>query len=158
MNKEETPQAIVFGIFKNEELVGWRQDTFVTLGKNWAKVYRYTKEQVDIILKNVKSETNYAGTSLMKVLGGMTNVAINASTGESIAMSSALEQVTKQETALRELEEFELRVYPLPVTYEEWYEITSDEQWRIDNILNNLGNGTVEPLEVHKFQILKDEN
>lgn len=151
---EEEIRKCIFGIYKDDILIGHRTDTFGSLSKTWAKVYGYTQSQVEIIRKNVKAETNYAGTGLMKVLAGMNNVAVNASTGESVAMSSAVNQVFRQEGALRELEKFELRVYELPVTQEEWYEIDSTEQWKRDKILSNLG----EPLEVFKYEILKDEN
>jgi hypothetical protein len=153
MNKEEAPQKIacVFATYKGDTLIGYRQDTFGTTGKTWAKVYGYSAEQVDIILKNVKSEMNHSGSSLLKMLASMSNVAVNASTGESIAMSSAVEQVVKQEAALRELEEFELRVLPFPVSAEEFYGLGEGDEWRKNQILEELE--SVEPLEVYKFKV-----
>ena len=50
MNK----QSIVFAHYKGDKLLGYRQDTFGTLGLDWAKVYgAYSKEQVDTVLDNI---------------------------------------------------------------------------------------------------------
>jgi hypothetical protein len=151
MNKEETPQTVVFGTFKGNQLIGFRCDTMGSLSKTWAKPYSYTKEQVDIIRSNVKAEMNHAGTEFMKALAGMNTHAININSGDQISMSSVVDRVLKQENELRELEEFEVRVLPMSVTREQWYELGEGDEWRKNQILEELE--SVEPLEVYKFKV-----
>lgn len=51
-------KSICFAHYKKDEegndvLLGYRQDTFGTLGKEWAKIYGYSPEQVRIITDSI---------------------------------------------------------------------------------------------------------
>lgn len=150
----ETSQTVAFATYKDNKLVGYRQDTFGTLGKTWFKPYSYNPEQVDTILKNVKAEMNHAGTEFMKALAGMNTHAININSGDKITMSSVVEKVLKQENELRELGEFEIRVLPLSIDRDTWYGLGEGDEWRKNQILEELQ--SVEPLEIHKFQVVSN--
>lgn len=47
-------QYVAFGHYKNGELLGWRADTFGTLSMTEPKLYVYSKEQVETVLKNIR--------------------------------------------------------------------------------------------------------
>lgn len=64
-------QSIAFAHYKNGELIGYRQDTFGTLGKDWAKLYTYSKDQVETVLTNIRytlgSKKKGVGETLLKL-------------------------------------------------------------------------------------------
>lgn len=48
-------QSIAFAHYKNGELLGWRQDSFGTVGKKSMKIYQYSKDQVETVLRGIRS-------------------------------------------------------------------------------------------------------
>lgn len=146
---EENKQKIVFGCFVNGEFKGWRQDTFGTLRTNWAKIYTYSPEQVEIIKKNTRQELTNSGTRLMKFLfgGEMNAIAIDME-GQPLDENVIIDQISKQEQEKRSWGNFELRVYEIPFTMDEY------EEWKMQAFNNNLP----EPIEIHKFTTITNEN
>ena len=65
-------QAIVFAVYKNNEFKGFRQDTFGTLGSNWAKIYTYSKSQVETVIKNMEHNLKPDAKTLGSILGSDT--------------------------------------------------------------------------------------
>ena len=61
-------QSIAFAHYKDGKLLGYRQDTFGTLGTDWAKIYTYSKDQVYIVLKNINSTLGEKKESVGAVL------------------------------------------------------------------------------------------
>jgi hypothetical protein len=147
-------QQVIFATYKDGELQGFRADSFGTLSKDYPKIYGYTPEQVQVVLDNVKSELNRAGSTFFKVLSGKNTVAISTQSGEEIAMDSVIDRVAKQEDKLRQLGEFEVRVIPFTEDRTSWYGLGEGDEWKRKQILDNLP----EPLEVHKFRTVDNEN
>jgi hypothetical protein len=142
----ENKQYIVFAYWVNGELKGFRADTFNTITQDWAKIYKYSREQVDTVLNNVKSGCNRSGTAFMKTLTGSDKFMFaNADPND------ALDQITQTENTLREWGEFEIRVHPFLPLENEW---DYPENWKIKAEIANLK----EAIEVHKFKILEHEN
>lgn len=46
-------QSIVFAFYKNDTLIGYRLDTMGSIGMEYPKIYSYSKEQVETVIKNV---------------------------------------------------------------------------------------------------------
>jgi len=46
-------QSIVFAHYKNNELLGFRSDTFGTLTMDQPKIYTYSKNQVETVINNI---------------------------------------------------------------------------------------------------------
>lgn len=144
-------QPIVFAYYVNGELMGFRADSFGSLSMKRPKIYHYTENQVNIIKDNTKHELSKGGTSLMKFLFEKKSFTPMNMEGEILESSSIVSQVEKMEDEKRNWGEFELRIIPF-IGYEVDWEYP--EQWKIDAEIANLK----EPLEIHKFTTLKDEN
>lgn len=145
-------QFIVFAYWKNGELKGFRSDTFGTISKNNPKIYKYSQNQVDIVLKGTKSSLNNAGQSFFKQLFAITGtdpVVVN-SQGE-IQNVDIVGEISKTEQTLRGWEQFELKVHPFIGYDENW---VYPEQWKIDAEIANLK----DPIESHTFMVMKYEN
>lgn len=143
---EETKIKCVFGYFVKDEFQGWRQDTFGTMGKKWAKIYTYSPKQVEVIKENTKQDLTMSGSSFMKKLFEI-GTPINTE-GQVLNKDIITKQVSSSEQEKRAWGEFELRVYEIPFGYDEY------EEWKMDAFNNNLP----EPLETHKFVTIKQEN
>jgi len=61
-------QSIVFAHYKNNELLGYIADTFGTLLKDAAKIYTYSPEQVETVLKNINYTLGEKKENLGEVL------------------------------------------------------------------------------------------
>lgn len=57
-----------FALYKAGELIGYRQDTFGTIGKDGAKIYPYTESQCEICLKNTQDQIMKRGDGIGKAL------------------------------------------------------------------------------------------
>jgi len=144
-------QPIVFAYWKDDEFKGFRADTFNTISKKSPKIYLYTKKQVEIVINNVKSGCNQAGTKFMKELLNSKATVINT-TGEDLN-DLLVGHLSRTEQKFREWKTFELRVHPF-TSPEEFYSLREGDEWKLNKYLTEL-----EPaLEVHKFQILENEN
>lgn len=60
--------TILFAFYKNNNFIGWRQDTFGTIGKDGAKIYPYTEDQVKTVLNNISKNLD-GPSSFGKLLG-----------------------------------------------------------------------------------------
>jgi hypothetical protein len=60
-------KAIVFAIYKNDRLIGYRQDTCGTIGTDVAKIYHYSKNQVEVVLSNISSQLKDKGNHIAKI-------------------------------------------------------------------------------------------
>ncbi len=136
-------KSIVFAYWKDNQLLGFRQDTFNTIGES-PKIYTYSKEQVETVLNNVKGGCNKAGTSFMKTLFNQENVVCNQK-------EDAFSLVSSTEKKFREWGEFEVRVHPF-LDRDENYNYP--EKWKMDVEIKNLQDA----IEVHKFKIMENEN
>jgi hypothetical protein len=143
---EENKQSIVFAFWVNGTLKGFRQDTFNTIGMDWAKIYTYSPSQVETVLDGIKSGLNKTGTSLMKFLMG--NEKYHFANTEA---DQVLEQMSSTEDEMRSWGEFEVRVHPF-IDREEDY--TYPEKWKIQAEINNLR----EAIETYRFKIIENEN
>jgi hypothetical protein len=141
----ETPEKknCIFAYYKNNEFMGMRCDSFGTLRKDFAKVYTYSPEQVEVIKDNTKHELGMSGTAFMKLILS--------------DEPEIVEKVNKGELEKREWGEFELRVYNW-MNRDEFYEMcTPGEEWKRNKIIEDFLKET--PLEVHKFKtVLGQEN
>lgn len=63
----ENNQSIVFAIYRNGEFQGFRTDTMGSVSKGSAKIYEYSREQVDIVMRNIEHNLKGA-TGLGKLL------------------------------------------------------------------------------------------
>lgn len=142
---EQSNQPIVFGFYVKDELKGFRADTMGTLSMTQPKIYHYSKEQVEIVLGNVRGNMNKQGTSFMKFLAGGNFTFINANKVE------AVESIDSAEDEIRSWGEFEMRVLPFIGYDGDW---GYPEQWKVKAAIAELK----EPIEVHKFKILDHEN
>lgn len=114
--------SIVFGHYKNGELLGYRADTFGTLTKRLPKIYTYSPEQVETILKNIKSTLGEKKPSLGEALEKMGTVFINQD-GQEIGnvLKEAEEKIYQQG---QEARAFEVRVEICPdKIYEENFNV-----------------------------------
>jgi len=139
----ETPdkQNIIFGYYVNDELQGYRQDSFGSLSMDHPKIYGYSPEQIEIIRKNVKDELSHSGSSLLDMLFGKED--------------EITQNLLKKEELKREWGDFEVRVMLFPVDREEWYDAcTEGEEYKKAAILAKIG----DVIEVMKFKTLKNEN
>ena len=153
--EEKYKKSCVFAYFKDDEFLGFRMDTFGTLGKDWAKVYTYSPEQVEIIKKNTEQELSNGGTSFMKALFGMGGTPMNIE-GDLLDKNSIIDQVSKGEQEKRQWGKFELRVLEW-CPREEFYDACyPGEEWKKNKIMEEFMKK--EPLEIHKFQTIKNEN
>jgi len=149
MNERENP--IVFAYYYNGEFQGFRSDTFNTISKDYAKVYSFSREQVDTVLDGVKSGCNRAGKALMELIRDREVSVIN---GEGSQFGDVLlEHVSKTEDMIRSWGEFELRVIPFPKA-QEFQEFGEGDEWKRAQFIENLE----APIEVHKFKVVDFEN
>lgn len=65
MEKHEG-QAIAFAVYKNDKLIGYRQDSFGSLGTEWAKIYTYSEEQVKTVMDNIGYQIEKRGDGIGK--------------------------------------------------------------------------------------------
>lgn len=136
-------QSIVFAIWKDNTLIGFRSDTFNTITDNQPKIYTYSKEQIDTVLEGIKQTLNRVGTSFAKI--------IKESGIETNVEGDLIKHISEHERNLIELKEFEVRVHPFIDKEDIW---TNPEQWKIDSEIANLK----EAIEVHKFKVLDFSN
>lgn len=138
MNTEEREIPIAFGIFDMEDnLIGWRMDTFNTLGST-PKIYTYSENQVKIVLDNIQSSLEGKGSGffkeLMKYNGSMAG--------------QALTHTEEQEQKLQELGTYRVKIYECP-GYEK------DEEGRKLAYPNldmwKLTYASQEPIKTYKF-------
>lgn len=116
-------KSIIFVYYKDDKLMGFRADTFNTITKNRPKVYSYSKDQVDVVIENIKQ-------------------------------GCLVRHLSKTEETFRQWNEFEMRVHVISISGEEFYSYGEGEEWKRDQILNNL-----EPaIETYKFKIIDNEN
>lgn len=130
---------IVFAFYKEGNFQGFRADTFNTISKTYAKPYLYSKGQVETVLKNVKNGMNRNGTSFLEILMDKYGVE-----------QEAVEHVIKSESQMRDWKDFEVRVLPVKVND---LEDLLEEEWKL-----NVWLSKVEPIEVHKFKLIENEN
>lgn len=134
---EEEKLPIVFAYWKDDELMGFRADTFGTISMNQPKIYSYSEAQVATVLKNTRDTISNAGSHFMKVLEK------NGFVGnEHVAHSLSTEDT------LRSWGKFELRVHPF-----------IDRETAYDELLLKVAIDNLKaPIEIHKFQVLANEN
>lgn len=140
-------QAIVFAFYKGDKLQGFRTDTLGSIGIS-PKIYHYSKEQVETVLKNVFYNCEEARKPFADEV---TEAAQAAADGNGIAIMFA--SISKRTAKMvKDLGEFEVRVLPCPdyggnpqdpMT---WVYPTSD-------ILEYLQHPMPESIEVHKFKV-----
>lgn len=119
---KEKLQSIVFAYYKGDKCLGYRQDTIGSIGMS-PKIYQYSKEQVEICLKNIRSNVDSGegfGKMIMKALGQEGH--------------PQLELVAQKEQEvyddLQEARGFEVRVTKCP-QYGMEFDVQTAE-WRID--------------------------
>lgn len=135
-------QCCAFGFFDIEgNLIGYRQDTFNTMGTDFAKVYHYSDRQVKTVLDGintfVKSDRNHA-VEILQVCGYG-----EIPEGKSLMVKQANKH-RNDRRELRELNEFEVRVLPAPE--KEGLEIPDLSMWLMQA-------PELEPLEIYKFKL-----
>lgn len=146
---EDKPN-IVFGYFVNNEFKGFRLDSFGSIGKKFAKIYKYTPKQIEIIRQNTKYELSKGGGSFMKLLFNKEGYTPINTQSQILNKDEVILQVTKSEEEKRNWGEFEIRVLSFPYSYDD----ISGDEWKMKTYINNLP----EPLEILKFKTVTDEN
>lgn len=138
-------KSIIFAVYKDDVLQGYRQDTFGTLGLNGAKIYTYSKEQIQTVLKNICSNLNEK-SRLGDFLGSKT-------------IANAEKEIHEK---VKNMCGFEVRVLEGPVKYYDRNFNVKTAQWEedqfphykteeIQQILNNPENQKI--IETHKFAL-----
>lgn len=110
----ERGQAICFAHYKKDEegndvLLGYRQDTFGTLGKDWAKIYHYSENQVKIVLDGINYNLGDKKPSVMQALKDMGATVVGG--GD---MDSAIKHEEKIYQDGQDAGAFEVRVTECP--------------------------------------------
>jgi len=110
-------QAIAFAHYKkdkhgNDVLLGYRQDTFGTLGFDWVKIYYYSKSQVDIVLKGVNYNLGEKKPSLGEALKKIGATVINRE-GD-LLLDKMIEAENKIYQDAQDAGAFEVRVLKCP--------------------------------------------
>lgn len=129
-------KSIAFGIFDMDDtLIGWRQDTFNTLGFP-PKIYTYSDSQVETVLKNIQESMDGKGQELMEKLGVSENI---------------LTHVIEHEQALRDLGEYRVKIYEIPpiegrTPDNPWGEYPDLDMWK----LSYAGQA---PLKTYRFRL-----
>lgn len=151
-------KSCVFALYRNGEFQGFRQDTFGTIGKDWGKIYGYSKEQVEIVIQG--TEYNLKGnTGLGKVLKKLG------------ADPDLMDEISKKEEETFEKNykdaSFELRVLEGPTPeYEKEFNIEkakyvtssfpSYDGEKLRELYSNPDSAEI--LEVHKFSLFGQLN
>lgn len=149
MNERENP--IVFAYYHNGEFQGFRADTFNTISKDYAKIYSFSREQVDTVLSNVKNACNRVGTAIAESIK-KNNMPVVNSQGQDLR-DVLLTHLSKTEETLRNWGEFEIRVHNFPKGGE-FNELGEGDEWKREEFIRDL-----EPaIEVHKFKVMEFEN
>lgn len=149
--KEDQP--IVFAYYNEDEFLGYRCDSFGTLSKKYAKVYNYSKSQIDIVVKSIKDELNHTGSRILSVLTQLGAPAMTAE-GQSVDLDKITTRIKEQEDSLRNYKSLQVRVQPW-LTQEVWNEISGEgEEWKVKEAIAKLEPAT----EVYKFATLENEN
>jgi len=126
---------IVFAYWKDDELMGFRADTFGTISMTQPKIYTFSQGQVETVINNTRSNLNWSGSKFMKHLEE------NAYTNEPL-----FRFMNQTEQTMRSWKNFEVRVHP-------FIERTSDEllvKVAIDNLKPHI--------QAFKFFIPDHEN
>lgn len=110
-------QSIVFAHYKKDEhgkdvLLGYRQDTFGTLGTKWAKIYTYSKEQVETVLKGIDYNLGEQKPSLGEALKKMGAVVMNKE--GNVLLDKMIESEKKIYQDAQDAGAFEVRVLKSP--------------------------------------------
>jgi hypothetical protein len=139
--KEEKIQdlPIIFGFYNNNELIGFRSSTLNHISMNKPKIYLYTKNQVKIVMKNIKDSLNRGGTYL-----------VNEINKRGIKLNIDINKIKESEDKLISKRDIEVRIHP----FINGNILDYPEQWKIDNEIANLK----EAIEVHKFTVLDNSN
>ncbi len=116
-------QSIVFEHWKNGKFLGYRADTFGSLTKDWAKLYTYSENQVEIVLSGVRGNLQHNKPLMGEVLK---NIGANPIIAD---------LVSKRETEIYENAQkaraFEVRVVKAPSkVYERFFNVEKAE-WEI---------------------------
>lgn len=123
----EQKQPCVFAFYKNDELIGFRQCTFNSIGMDWAKKYSYSEEQVKIVQRAIQSGIDVVPTKFVDFIKEYGDKKVACQIGNDLR---------NKHRKLIELCPFEVRVLP--------YDIDDLETWMLT--INNL-----EPLAVLQF-------
>ena len=119
-------QSIVFAHYKNDELLGYRCDTFGTILKNSAKIYTYSKDQVETVIKNINYTLGEKKPNLGDVLTkqGIEAVDMNGNPINSL-ISKREEEIYQQG---QDAGAFEVRVLKCPdKIYEKHFDVEKAE-------------------------------
>lgn len=90
-------QSIAFAFYKNDELIGYRLDTIGTIKIQPPKIYYYSHEQVQIVLKNI----NF-------------NVVNKEGIGAALGIPEVIEREEEIHDMLQDKKIFEVRVVKCP--------------------------------------------
>jgi hypothetical protein len=128
---------IVFAFWKDDELLGFRADTFGTISMTQPKVYNYSPQQVETVMDNIKGSLNMRDSAAMKRIEEMGYV------DEVLAISDF---VLNSERTMRAWNQFEVRVHPFIEPIE-------------DEVLMKIAIENLKaPIEIRKFTISNNEN
>ena len=143
---------VVFAFWKDGELIGFRAGTMGHISETHPKIYEYSKEQVDIVMNNVKSSLNRSWSKFIDALSKKGNVSISTrSPHQEIDADKMGDHIKKTEDKVRSLGTFEVRVHPF-IGYGE--DFTYPEPWELEEEIANLKPA----IEVKKFVTIQNEN
>lgn len=114
--------SIVFAFYKNDRLIGYRLDTIGTIGLEYPKIYTYSKEQVEIVLKNINHNV-LSASGIGETLMSKTNNPI---------AKLIMNREKEVNELLNDEKVFEVRVLKCPdKIYETYFEVES-ATWKKD--------------------------
>lgn len=124
-------KSIVFAHYKNGELLGYRADTLGTLVRDFPKIYPYSKEQVDIVLRGIHSTLGEKKPGLGELLEKMGAVVITSEGSCSPNIITQAEDKIYQDG--QDAGAFEVRILVCPdKIYEREFDVSS-ASWKISS-------------------------
>lgn len=132
-------QSVVFGFFKGDKLLGFRQDTMGSIGSS-PKIYEYSEDQVRIVLENVFGNIVEVTKPINDQLA---DLAREAECGNQMAVAVAgIHRRSSNQFA--NLGEFEVRVLPCPSK--------KNDEYPHFEMVEFIRGEMPEAIETHKFK------
>lgn len=130
-------QCCAFGFFDMEgNLIGYRQDTFNTVGTDFAKIYRYSESQVKTVMDNINSSVTKDVNMVAEILKKCGYV------GKEVTQISNNERNNRN--LLKRAKQFEVRVLPAP---------EKEPMEPVDLTMWLMEAPGLEPIETYKFNL-----
>jgi hypothetical protein len=127
--------SIVFAFYDmDNNFIGFRQDTFGTIGKDYAKIYHYSESQVKTVLDNISGITKGVWEEAAHKLSEISDFSFG---------KELQEHAKKNADMLRDYKAFRVKIIPCP---------DFDNEWNYPNMdMFMLTHTSVQPIKTYKF-------